>query len=107
MNSIAPTLLFQKGEFFPFVKEGTEGFSLQSPYNYGLIPHIIVETGNTAPDDYYESLIKAGVLNIVSSNLAEKLAPSAGLRYRLVHDHDRIDHSMVHKAVNRAEELYP
>jgi uncharacterized protein YutE (UPF0331/DUF86 family) len=69
--------------------------------------HIIVETGNTAPDDYYESFIKAGELNIVSSDLAEKLAPSAGLRNRLVHEYDRIDHSMVHKAVNRTEELYP
>ena len=35
-----------------------------------------------------------------------KLAPSAGLRNRLVHEYDRLEHSMVLKAVNMAEELY-
>lgn len=38
--------------------------------------HIIVQTGDTAPDDYYESFIKAGRLRIISADLAEKLAPS-------------------------------
>ena len=69
--------------------------------------HIIVETRNPVPDDYYESFIKAGELKIISSDLAEKLAPSAGLRNRLVHEYDRIEHSMVLKAVRLAEELYP
>lgn len=69
--------------------------------------HIIVGTGNPVPDDYYESFIKAGELKIISSDLAEKLAPSAGLRNRLVHEYDMLDHSMVLKAVGMAEELYP
>lgn len=47
--------------------------------------HIIVQTGNTVPDDYYESFIKTGEYKIISLDLAEKLAPSAGLRNRLVH----------------------
>lgn len=69
--------------------------------------HIIVQTGNTAPDDYYESFIKAGKLKIISADLAEKLAPSAGLRNRLVHEYDLLEHSMVLEAVRMAEELYP
>jgi uncharacterized protein YutE (UPF0331/DUF86 family) len=36
-----------------------------------------------------------------------RLAPSTGLRYRLVHEYDRIDHSILLKAVTMAEELYP
>lgn len=68
--------------------------------------HIIVETGHTVPDDYYESFIKVGELKIISLDLAQKLAPSAGLRNRLVHEYDRLEHSMVLKAVNMAEELY-
>jgi len=40
-------------------------------------------------------------------NLAEKLAPSAGLRNRLVHQYDRLDHTNVLQAVRMAEELYP
>ncbi len=69
--------------------------------------HMIVQSGNTGPDDYYESFIKVGELKIISSNLAEKLAPSAGLRNRLVHEYDRVEHSIVLKAVGMAEEFYP
>ena len=69
--------------------------------------HIIVQTGNTAPDDYYESFIKAGELGIIPSTLAERLAPSAGLRNRLVHEYDLIEHSLVLEAVKMAEKLYP
>jgi uncharacterized protein YutE (UPF0331/DUF86 family) len=69
--------------------------------------HLIVGTGHTIPDDYYESFIKAGELKIISSELAEKLAPSTGLRNRLVHEYDRLDHSMVLKSVKMAEDLYP
>lgn len=69
--------------------------------------HLIVQTGHTTPDDYYESFIKAGELSIISADLAEKLAPSAGLRNRLVHEYDLLDHSLVLEAVKMAEELYP
>lgn len=68
--------------------------------------HIIVQTGNTVPDDYHESFIKTGELKIISTGLAEKLAPSAGLRNRLVHEYDLLEHSLVHDAVSMAEELY-
>jgi uncharacterized protein YutE (UPF0331/DUF86 family) len=36
-----------------------------------------------------------------------KLAPSAGLRNRLVHEYDRLEHTMGLKAVGMAEELFP
>ena len=68
--------------------------------------HMIVQTGHTVPDDYYESFIRVGELKIISLDLAQKLAPSAGLRNRLVHEYDRLEHSMILKAVNMAEELY-
>ena len=67
--------------------------------------HIIVQTGQTVPDDYYESFIKAGSLQIISSDLAEKLAPSAGLRNRLVHEYNGLEHSAVLDAVRKAENL--
>lgn len=69
--------------------------------------HIIVQTGNTVPDDYYESFMKAGNLEIIRTDLAAKLAPSAGLRNRLVHEYDLLEHSLVLDAVRMAEELYP
>jgi len=69
--------------------------------------HMVVGSGHAPPDDYYQSFIRAGELGILSPDLAEKLAPSAGLRNRLVHEYERIDHSIILKAVSMAEEYYP
>ncbi len=69
--------------------------------------HIIVHIGNAPPEDYYESFIKLGELRVISKNLAEKLAPSAGLRNRLVHEYDTIEDPIVLAAIETAEVLYP
>lgn len=69
--------------------------------------HIIVQTDNMVPDDYYESFIKLGALQIIPIELAEKLAPSTGLRNRLVHEYDSLKNSIVLQAVNFAEKLFP
>lgn len=69
--------------------------------------HIIVQTSNIVPDDYYESFIKLGELKIMTTELAEKLAPSAGLRNRLVHEYDLLEHSMILEAVKVAVAVYP
>ena len=69
--------------------------------------YITVQTGHIAPDDYYESFLKMGELKIISLDLANKLAPSAGLRNRLVHEYNQLEHSLVLDAVRMAEELYP
>jgi uncharacterized protein YutE (UPF0331/DUF86 family) len=69
--------------------------------------HIVVGSGYAPPDDYYQSFIRAGEMGFLSPDLAEKLAPSAGLRNRLVHEYDRIDHSIILEAVSMAEELFP
>ena len=69
--------------------------------------HIIAESGSPVPEDYYESFIRAGDIGILSSSLAEKLTPSAGLRNRLVHQYDSLDHAIVLDAVKMAEEFYP
>jgi len=68
--------------------------------------HIIAATGRPIPDDYYESFIRMGELRIIPSEIAEKLAPSSGLRNRLVHEYDRLEHSIVLDAVRMADELY-
>jgi uncharacterized protein YutE (UPF0331/DUF86 family) len=69
--------------------------------------HIIVQAGNAAPGGYYESFLKMGELGVIPADLSEMLAPSAGLRNRLVHEYDRLDHSLILAAVTNAEELYP
>lgn len=68
--------------------------------------HISVQTGNGAPDDYFQSFIKMGEIAVLSPDFAASLAPSAGLRNRLVHEYDFIDNALVLESVKTAGELY-
>jgi len=68
--------------------------------------HLIVGKGHLPPDDYYESFIKAGEIGIISFDLSTRLAPSAGLRNRLVHEYDMLEYALVFKAISVAEDLY-
>jgi uncharacterized protein YutE (UPF0331/DUF86 family) len=69
--------------------------------------HIITRTGQQIPDDYFESFIRLGESGIISSDLARALAPSSGLRNRLVHEYDALDHSIILRSVKMARNLYP
>ena len=69
--------------------------------------HLISQTGHSVPDDYYQSFTKMEELKIIPSDLAQKLAPSAGLRNRLVHEYDAIEDMLILQSVAMAEELYP
>jgi uncharacterized protein YutE (UPF0331/DUF86 family) len=68
--------------------------------------HLISQTGHSVPDDYYQTFVKLGELKIIPSDLAQKLAPSAGLRNRLVHEYDAIEDGLILQSVTMAEELY-
>ena len=68
--------------------------------------HLIVELGGTVPDSYYESFLELGSLHVLGAELARSLAPSAGLRNRLVHEYDAIDDSIVYDSVGRVMTLY-
>jgi uncharacterized protein YutE (UPF0331/DUF86 family) len=48
-----------------------------------------------------------GEQGTLSRELAAALAPSAGLRNRLVHEYEAIDDATVIKAVRLAQDLYP
>lgn len=64
--------------------------------------HLLSAAGATAPPDYYESFLAAGRAGLVPADLAQRLAPSAGLRNRLVHEYDAIDDTIVLAAVREA-----
>ncbi|MBI3014943.1 MAG: DUF86 domain-containing protein [Candidatus Tectomicrobia bacterium] len=68
--------------------------------------HLATAQGQSPPDDYYESFLKMGDLGVLSSELANGLAPSAGLRNRLVHEYDVLDDKLILAAVKTAQDLY-
>jgi uncharacterized protein YutE (UPF0331/DUF86 family) len=69
--------------------------------------HVLAETGATVPDDYYSGFTAMGDRGILSPALARRLAPSAGLRNRLVHEYDTLDDARVLAAMTTLLEQYP
>lgn len=68
--------------------------------------HLIVELGGTVPDTYYESFLELDSLHVLGGELARSLAPSAGLRNRLVHEYDDLDDSIIYDSVDHTISLY-
>ena len=68
--------------------------------------HIVVDEGYSPPEDYYTSFLKLSEAGVISKDFAKDLAPSAGLRNRLVHEYEEIDDEIVYKSVKRAIENY-
>lgn len=69
--------------------------------------HLLAQKADKLPDAYYQSFIQLGELGILPQDLAVALAPSAGLRNRLVHEYEAIDDTIVIAAVPQAQDLYP
>jgi uncharacterized protein YutE (UPF0331/DUF86 family) len=66
--------------------------------------HLLVQTGRSAPDDLYTSFIALGEAGVLDPAFASRIAPSAGLRNRLVHEYDQIDDAIVLGSVGFALE---
>ena len=64
--------------------------------------HLVVRAGKPAPADLYSSFLALADLGVIDRALATALAPSAGLRNRLVHEYDTLDDTKVHAAVGTA-----
>lgn len=69
--------------------------------------HILskLNPGNSTTN--FEAFIELGKYKVISSELGKQLAPSAGLRNRLVHEYDDIDSNQVFKAISFALQQYP
>ena len=71
--------------------------------NFPLIP----EAGEAPPADYYESFTRLARLGVLERDFATRIAGSAGLRNRIVHEYDEIDPARVHEALQSAVEDIP
>jgi len=63
--------------------------------------HIITETGNPPPSDYFESFIELGKLKVLPEEFSKEMAPYAGLRNRLVHGYNSLDEKRVYQAMKK------
>lgn len=67
---------------------------------------LILDIGDPPPKDYYESFILLSELTVIDQKLANELAPSTGLRNRLVHEYDKIDDVIVFESVLTALKMF-
>ena len=74
----------------------------------GVNAHLLVSLGHPAPADGYQSFLDlADRTGIIPRDLATKLAPSAGLRNRLVHQYDKLDDDLLLQGLRDAVARYP
>jgi uncharacterized protein YutE (UPF0331/DUF86 family) len=69
--------------------------------------HLIAELAGTVPEESYQGFLRMVDVGVLTPDLARSLAPSAGLRNRLVHEYDAIDDAKVLDAIGTLQHLYP
>lgn len=58
--------------------------------------NFILAKNVSPPSDYYESFIRMAEIGILPFDLSKKLASSAGLRNKLVHEYEKIDDHLLY-----------
>jgi uncharacterized protein YutE (UPF0331/DUF86 family) len=64
-----------------------------------IIFHILSVQGEPVPISYRTAFLMAGEIGIISKDLSESLALSAGLRNILVHEYEEIDYKILYKSI--------
>ncbi|MDP2210658.1 MAG: DUF86 domain-containing protein [Candidatus Aquicultor sp.] len=68
--------------------------------------HVALEVTGNPPTDYYTSFMRAADIGLIARELADKLAPSAGLRNRIVHEYEAIKDEIVYESIGQAVDQY-
>ncbi|RLD16091.1 MAG: hypothetical protein DRI36_06185 [Caldiserica bacterium] len=69
--------------------------------------HVLTETGNPAPKDYYTSFIEMGKKKFISFSLSQELAQFAGLRNIIAHEYNSIDYEKLWKGMRKFLKIFP
>ena len=64
--------------------------------------HVLTASGQPPPPDYHSSFVRMAELGVLDAEFARQIARAAGLRNRLVHDYDDLDHRLVFEALGHA-----
>jgi uncharacterized protein YutE (UPF0331/DUF86 family) len=61
--------------------------------------YIIEASGQAPPQTYYSTFDEMGKLEVLPASLATRLASTTGLRNRLVHGYEKIQHTIVYRGL--------
>ena len=64
--------------------------------------HLLTESAQAPPSDHYASFVQLVGLGVLDPPFAQRIEASAGLRNRIVHEYDEIDHRRVFEALTAA-----
>lgn len=68
--------------------------------------HLLISLGNPPPEKNYDSFIALGKARVLSVEKAEALAPSTGLRNKLVHEYEEINPELLYRSLKTFTERY-
>jgi uncharacterized protein YutE (UPF0331/DUF86 family) len=69
--------------------------------------HLLTQAGQPPPADDYASFLQLAGIGVVDHEFARRLAASAGLRNRIVHEYDEMDPQKVYEAPRAATRDIP
>jgi uncharacterized protein YutE (UPF0331/DUF86 family) len=69
--------------------------------------HILSKLNSGKSYTNFDAFTELGKYQIITPELAKQIAPSSGLRNRLVHEYDDIDPNQVFKSISFALQQYP
>lgn len=71
------------------------------------INNILIKKSDRYPaQDYYSSFLELIDLEILSEEFAKDIAPSTGIRNRLVHEYEEVDNKVVYQNLNKLIKYY-
>jgi len=71
-----------------------------------IVFHLIALKNDSPPTTYRTGFLRAGELNILSPDLAKKLALAAGMRNIIVHQYENIDYQKVFESIDEMIEVF-
>ncbi len=69
-------------------------------YAIDINRYIIEDLGKAPAQTYYDTFIVISELGVMPEGLAARLASTVGLRNRLVHNYERVQHDIVYYSLN-------
>lgn len=67
---------------------------------------IIKDKAKPPAADYFNSFIELIEIGVLEEEFAYKIAPSTGLRNRLVHEYEKIDNKIVYQSIDKTCQFY-
>lgn len=67
---------------------------------------ILSYLGRPPSPDYFSSFIELSEYGVLEPKFAEDIAPSSGLRNRLVHEYEKINDKIIYESIDKFIEVY-